>query len=321
VRNIVFDGLRLRRRSRPGLVDALLSATPGEPGPPPAPGQVSVAAIQMVYRESDDPSTWIEQCQALTVAAADAGAQVLVFPASAPLALIVSLGGSEMRFAYSGQAPNAPSSTQRRGYARLYPAAYRLYHRTFSLLARRAGRTIVAGGLPAPGHGRPAHLATVFSADGRPRLRQPGVGGGQVLAAAELQITDAGGSRLAAAILEETALPWLTAAVATTRVDLLALLPSHYTTGGADAARAAAMQGGCYVIQPYLVGGAECGAANGRSGVYAPPAFSSDGSGLVAQAVRAGAEEIVLATLNVDDTGRPAPQEFHTSAPRDSVRR
>jgi hypothetical protein len=321
VRNVVFEGLRLRQRSRPALVDALLSQAHIDPGQPPAPGIISVAAIQMVYRETDDPFTWIEQCQALTIAAASAGAQVLVFPASAPLALVLSLGGKDMRFAYSGQAPNAPSPTHRRGYARMYPAAYRLYHRTFSLLARRAGLTIVAGDLPAPGHAGPAHLATVFSADGRPRLRQRAVGEGQALAAAELQTTAAGGSSLAAAILEESALPWLTSTLTTTRVDLLALLPGQYSSGDANAALAAAMQGGCYVIQPYLVGGPESVTANGRSGVYAPPALTADGSGLLAQAVSTGEEEIVLAALTVNAAGRPSPQETHVGSASDGVRR
>ena len=316
----MFEGLRLRRRSRPALVDALLSQTPMEPGPPAAPGLVTVAAIQMAYRATDDPAAWIEQCQALTIAATRAGAQVLVFPALAPLGLVTSLGAGDQVTAYFGQAGDAPSRAQRRAYERLYPAAHRLYQRTFSSLARRAGRTIVTGGLPAPGRSAPTLVANAFSSDGRPRLHQPLVERGSLPTGAELQTMDAGGSRLATAITDGAALPWLASALTTTRVDLLALLPDQDRSGDADAAIAAASHGGCYVIQPYLIGGAACSTANVRSAVYAPPALTADGSGVLARAVRAGDEEIVLARLTVSDAGRPLPQELRRHVARDGTR-
>lgn len=316
----MFEGLRLRLRSRPSLVDALLSQASIAPGPPAAPGQITVAAIQMACRETSDPATWIEQCHALTIAAARAGAQVLVFPALAPWGLVTSLGAGELCPAYFGRGGDMPSRAQRSAYARLYPAVHRLYQRTFSLLARRSGRTIVTGGLPAPGHNAPTLVANVFSLDGRPRLRQPAVRGGHVLGAEELQTTEAGGCRLAAAIQDEALPPWLASNLTTTRVDLLALLPAQYTSDVAGAAITAATQGGCYVIQACLVGEPACVPANGCSGVYAPPALSADGSGMLARAAHAGEEEIVLVRLSINDAGRPSPQEFRTGAAQDGAR-
>ena len=291
-----------------------------ESGPPAELGQISVAAIQMAYRDTDDPAAWIEQCLALTVAATRVGAQVLVFPALAPLGLVTCLGAADLGTAYFGGVGDVPSPAQRHAYARLYPAAHRLYQRTFSTLARRASRTIVAGGLPAPGQTAPALVANAFSPDGRPRLHQPAVGRGYVPDGAEFQTIDAGGSRLATAIQNDAALPWLASALTMTRVDLLALLPAHDTHDNAGAAITTATQGGCYVIQVYLVGGPACATASGQSGVYAPPALTATGSGVLAQAGSAGEEEIVLVRLTVNTTGRPSPQEFPTSAARDVAR-
>jgi len=294
----VFDSVRLRWRSRPSLVDEILTPTPAGPYLPVTPGVLRVAAVQMAHQETDDPAAWIEQCDALTLAAAWAGAQIVVFPALAPWGLVDALSDVELGAAFFAAPGDALSRAHRRRYLRIYPAVHRLHHRTFSFLAHRWKLTIVTGGLPVPQHAVSALVADVFTPDGRTHPGQAYVASGQLLAIPELPAISAGDVALAAVIQDDATSAWLGAALATTSVDVLAVLPDRAPASMDAGGTAAATQTGCYVVRACMVGASGAGGKGVRSGVVSPSDISPDGV-ILAQAATDDGEEVVVAILDI----------------------
>jgi len=108
--------------------------------------------------------------------------------------------------------------------------------------------TIVTGGLPVPQHAVSALVADVFTPDGRTHPGQAYVASGQLLAIPELPAISAGDVALAAVIQDDATSAWLGAALATTSVDVLAVLPDRAPASMDAGGTAAATQTGCYVV-------------------------------------------------------------------------
>lgn len=297
-RRTVLAGLRLRWRSRPSLVDEVLNRAPEEAAASPLPGQIRVAAVQMALRPADDPAMWVEQCQALTQAAVRAGAQIVVFPALAAWGLVGAFGDPPLGTAIFGATEQNLTVSYRSAYARLYPALHRVQHRTFSHLAHRYRLTIVTGGLPAPRRTQAVLVATIFTEAGRLRLHQPAFAAGS-LPTLELSYIKAGDDCLLTAVISDKASSdWLIPALSVEKADVLAVMaPGNAADFGDGAAMAAAT--GLYVVRAAMAGSVEPAIPPGRSGIYAPPDYSDTGSGILAQVVSDGEEEVVVATLDL----------------------
>ena len=293
----VFEGLRRRWRSRPSLVDQLLARAPLEPPLPVTPGFVRVGTIQMTYHQAADPAMWIEQCQALTQAARRAGAGVVIFPALAPLGLIGALGDSDLVAALVAPPGDQANAQRLATYACLYPACYRLYHRTFSFLAHRYGLTIATGGLPAPRQPVLTPVGDVFASDGRRRLHRAATRPGRLLGSAELEAYPVGEARITALAGDEGRRPEIATALRAAAVDLVAAMPLAGPGALDDSAAALAAASGLYVVRSCLVG--TPAAWRGRSGVYAPPELTLTGTGLLAKTVSDDAEEVLVTTLDL----------------------
>lgn len=293
----MIEGLSRRWRSRPSLVDQLLARAPLEPPLPVTPGFVRVGAIQMAYHQSADPALWIEQCQALTQAARRAGAAIVVFPALAPLGLVCSMGDAELVAALVAPPGDKTVPRQLAAYARLYPACYRLYHRTFSFLAHRYGLTIATGGLPAPRQPVLTPVADVFANDGRLRLRRVAITPGRLLGSAELETVLSGEVRITAVAGDDVRRRDLATALGVAAVDLVATMPLAGPGALDDSAAALAAVSGLYVIRSGLVG--TPASWRGRSGVYAPPELTMTGAGVLAQTVSDDGEEVLVTTLDL----------------------
>ncbi|HEY8745248.1 MAG TPA: hypothetical protein VIU62_19330, partial [Chloroflexota bacterium] len=215
-----------------------------------------------------------------------------------PWGLVDALSDGELGAAYFAAPGDALSRSHRRTYARLYPAARRLHHRTFSSLAHRWKLTIVTGGLPVPQSPLSTLVADIFTSDGRMHPGQAHGDPGFALAIPELPVVRAGDVSLSAVILDQATGGWLGTALAVTRVDVLAMLPDRAIATLDVNSTETAAQPGCYVVRASMASAPGAAGNAGRSGIFAPSEVSPDGAILVQAATNDG-EDVVVATLDM----------------------
>lgn len=324
----MFEELRLRLalwwRSRSTAVTSHLARRSyARPPFSPAVGVIRVAAVQMRPRLLSSARQFADHAYELTHAAVQQGAELVVFPDHVTLSLLALVPGLsstltdnaslEEALAAVGEAGEEVIGDGAVGIADVVtvatPAFRRLYHATFSTLARRFGVHIAAGGtMLAERDGRVLSVAHLYGPNGRILVQQPkthlsalerhwGLGVGERLETAD---TAVGRVALTGSMESAHFEPYRLLEEANTDLALLsaAELGRPYVWRPLRGAWARAQEARLYTVQGALVGEAFGLSFAGPAAIYGPMDLTPARDGVLAVA-QGDDDAVVAADLDI----------------------
>ncbi|MDQ7795037.1 MAG: nitrilase-related carbon-nitrogen hydrolase [bacterium] len=275
------------------------------------PGRLRVAAVQVKIRGFGGPDEYAGAMYRALLPAIEAGAQLVAFPEEIATGLLGLLPGFG-RLLESGSIEEAlaPGLKVADVFAFADPAVRRVYHATFSELARRAGVWVAAGSANLVGEdGRVYNEARLYGPDGALAGRQRKVN----LMGMERDWGLAGGDRFEAFDLESTrvAIPvcneagyWETfrllaldgvEVVVVPQADTDEYNPWNHLRG----AWGRVQESPVYAVVSCMVGEMAGIRLTGKSGVLAPLQLSPGGDGVLARVDDARGEGMAVADLDL----------------------
>ncbi|MBI4758405.1 MAG: nitrilase [Chloroflexi bacterium] len=300
-------------KSRPGLMRGLL-ASKDYPKPEPLKSQVvRVGVVQLRLELIGDGVSYASKMYDLVLQAAQAGAQLLVFPEETGTHLLGLLPGLEAMTrgkSLEGALAEMGGVQVADVFRAVGPAAQKIYETTFSELAKRFGVYIVAGSINLPDeNGELYNVAYLFGPEGRVLGTQRkthllmieeqwGFRSGDIV-----QVFQTPFARIAFPIcmdhtyFEPARIAWLQGAEVI--IDPSANYEVYNYWKQARGVWGRIQENPCYGILSSMVGDFLGFTFQGRSGVYRPLAMDPQGGSVIAEARTADREEIVVADLDM----------------------
>lgn len=301
-------------RSRPGPLERVVRRPARPKIPTPKVGEVTVAAVQMPFTFFATGEAFAREMRAYVSEAAEAGAELVVFPEDLGTTLLGILPGFD-RLARQGSMEEALGSlgpdTNLSDLIELAgPATLKIYETVLGGLARSHKIHVQGGSILVPRDGRTFNVAHLFGPEGQLLGRQPkchllpleaswGLAVGD-----DLEVLDTPLGKLAQPVCMD-ATYFETFRILVSKGAEIVCLP----TADVDPAPTPwkslrglwprVQESGVYGIQAAMVGEALGMSFAGQSSIIAPMDLTQDGSGYLARAEGQG-REVVIADLDLE---------------------
>ncbi len=299
--------------SRPRRIRALVARRRLPQAPPARGARVVAAAVQMELTLVRTPEAFVVQVAELTAEAVDRGAQLVVFPEDCGSAL---LGMLPPVADASGRDVDAlvhilagPRARVADVLAFVGPYVERALTATFSEVARRTGAYVVAGSAMLPVGGGVRNVAFLFGPDGRLVGRHAkchlidleerwGLQTGD-----DLEVYETSLGRLAMAVCMDSTYFETFRILALQGAEIVCIPTADPQPYNFWKARRGpwprTQESPVYSVHACLVGRVLGLELTGRSSLFAPLELTPDGSGVIAQAATADAQEVVVGELDL----------------------